>query len=507
MNTERWRQRLGRTIGLAFIGWLALGAALPIEGAADDLPNGSALQAFDARAVASVGSFCFLAPQAVYPVQVCGGDLESTTIATSDPRGFAFGGIAPVPISSSIGLLVGEKDPILGLPIPEGVRAALQSFDFGNTPTQCMAKFPAVGEGDDRRTCGGPSVVDDDAGVKASAFNGVVRSQGDLGRPLSPQAEATSRASEVAVPQVKVVARNAYARSTSGVVTDGRASGAAEMSIDELILASGAVRFAGIRSTTTVLSDGTTEGSASSTSFVIGSAFVAGIPVIIDERGVHVADNHAPGPSLGEIAATVNKTLADAGGLSLRLIPPPEASKQFGRVVARSGGLQIRFNSATPTAVNITYDVGVTSAGVSAVPGAAFETAVPGAQTAPPESGSPDPAVPVQGTAPPGAAMIDAGGPLDGAVAPFGPGTAGGAAPFSTSSASDPAWTPGPAEGPPRVVPAVSSRGEPVAAVTVSPLDERKLRWLYLALFAVIAAALGCIRLSRSMTGRSGGSR
>src|SRR5205823_1888229 len=79
-----------------------------------------------------------------YPLRVCGGNLESTAVATSDPRGYSLAGLAPVPAAASIGLVIPNNDPITGTPVPDDVKEALKSFDFSNTPSQCQASYPPV---------------------------------------------------------------------------------------------------------------------------------------------------------------------------------------------------------------------------------------------------------------------------------------------------------------------------------------------------------------------------
>src|SRR4051812_24161868 len=77
----------------------------------------STLVEFDARGVASTGTFCVLFARA-YPLRVCGGNLESTAVATSDPRGYSLAGLAPVPAAASIGLVIPNNDPVTGTAVP-----------------------------------------------------------------------------------------------------------------------------------------------------------------------------------------------------------------------------------------------------------------------------------------------------------------------------------------------------------------------------------------------------
>src|SRR5438105_11431128 len=85
--------------------------ATPLPGRAQTTGDGSAgggpstLVQFDARGVASTGTFCVLFARA-YPLRVCGGNLESTALATSDPRGYSLAGLAPVPVAASRGLVM-----------------------------------------------------------------------------------------------------------------------------------------------------------------------------------------------------------------------------------------------------------------------------------------------------------------------------------------------------------------------------------------------------------------
>jgi len=92
--------------------------ATPLPGRAQTLAQ------FDARGVASTGSFCVLLARA-YPLRVCGGNLESTAVATSDPRGYSLAGLAPVPAAASIGLVMPNNDADSIRPVPDDVKAAL----------------------------------------------------------------------------------------------------------------------------------------------------------------------------------------------------------------------------------------------------------------------------------------------------------------------------------------------------------------------------------------------
>ena len=172
--------------------------ATPLPGRAQT----QTLVQFDARGVASTGTFCVLFARG-YPLRVCGGNLESTAVATSDPRGYALAGLAPVPAAASIGLVIPNNDPITGTPVPDDVKEALKSFDFSNTPTQCQASYPPVKEGDDERTCGGPTAGDRNLGLRGSEINGHAKTSAAAGDPFSTRAEATSRAHEAEIPNLQ----------------------------------------------------------------------------------------------------------------------------------------------------------------------------------------------------------------------------------------------------------------------------------------------------------------
>lgn len=403
--TRRWHRVGSLTALLTLITFVAA----PASRAGETTAGSGALVSFDARGVASVGSFCFLAPQAFYPIKVCGGNLESTAVATSDPRGFALAGLAPVPVLSSVGLLVPKYDPIFGTPVPQDVQDAFKSFDFSATPSQCQAAYPPVREGDDEKFCGGPTAGDEALGFTASGLNGHVRTHGSLDDRFLTTTEAVSRVSDAQIPNLQATLYGAHAFSKTGLNADRRPQAYSESVVGDLALFGNLVRLHQIRSVTAVVGDGTPAGTTALTSFGVASASVAGVPVVIGPQGVTVARQAVGDPALvPRLSEQVNEALADAGGLTLQLVPAPPVRNEGGTVAAESGAVEIRYRTQAPTEVEVLYRIGYTSAvvnGVSAV--AADLQGVVGDGGAPLETTSAETSSPETGIASPPTALAD----------------------------------------------------------------------------------------------------
>ena len=375
---------------IALTGLLMIATPLPgrAQTTGDNSAGGgpSTLVQFDARGVASTGTFCVLFARA-YPLRVCGGNLESTAVATSDPRGYSLAGLAPVPAAASIGLVIPNNDPITGTPVPDDVKEALKSFDFSNTPSQCQASYPPVKDGDDERTCGGPTAGDRNLGLLGSEINGHAKTSAAANDPFSTRSEATSRANEAEIPNLQAKMRSVRSFAQAGLNPDGRPQGFSEVNIADLLMFGNVVHLSGIRSTTAVASDGTEPGTTAVSTFGIASATVAGIGVVIGPDGVSVAGKPAGDPALvGQLTKQVNEALAKAGGVSLKMLPAPPVRNENGRVTAASGALEITYHPEPET--EVLYRVGYTTAAVNSTSTAA-EAAVPDV----PASGAP-PATP-----------------------------------------------------------------------------------------------------------------
>lgn len=355
---------------------------------------------FDARADSAASSYCIDIPAVLIGQQICGGFLRSTVTATSDPRAFALGGLAPVPKLSSVPLLIPGN--FQGVPVPEQVQQGLKQIKFNNIPSQCQASYPAVVEGDDEQTCGGPTYGDTALGFIGAGANAVVSTTGDQEDPFSTRSSADSRASYANLTGLQSVYDNVRALSESGLNGDGRPMSTARVSAGSVSMLSGAFRIDGIISSTEVAFDGTKEGTAANTSFKYGSASFAGIPVEITPNGLVLATEQVPADQAKVFTQQLNQALANANGFSVTLLPAPPISTSASSVSATSGGIQVSYKGSTGTDVVYTQTIGLTSAQVSAVP-----TAVGGAFSG--ESGSA--ASPVGGSGVPAGVDNAAGSP------------------------------------------------------------------------------------------------
>jgi hypothetical protein len=331
----------------------------------------SAVTVFDARADAAPSSYCVDIPAVLIGQKICGGMLESTVTATSDPRGFALAGLAPVPKLSSVPLLIPNRIPVVGLPIPPQVTAALQQIKFDSTPSQCQALFPALNPGDDDRTCGGPSTGDAPLGFVGSGMNAHVQSSGDAQTPTSTVTTADSRVVSASFPGLQTTQKNVDAFAQSGENSKGVPTSTATVRTASTTVVGGLLTIDGILSTTTVAFDGTKEGTVAKTSFSYSGASVAGIPVDITKDGLVVSTKSVPLAAVNLATAQLNKLLHDKGGLTAELLPAPPIEVSPSQVRAQSGGILISYHGTTGTEITYSQLIGATSAQVGAVPNSA----------------------------------------------------------------------------------------------------------------------------------------
>src|SRR5207253_2523816 len=120
--------------GIASVSAVLVAGSLPggIAKAAEAKVSSNAA-IFDARADSAASSYCIDAPAVLVGQQICGGFLRSTVTATSDPRGFALAGLAPIPKLSSVPLLIPNN--FQGVPVPEQVQSGLKQIRFSNVPS------------------------------------------------------------------------------------------------------------------------------------------------------------------------------------------------------------------------------------------------------------------------------------------------------------------------------------------------------------------------------------
>lgn len=329
------------------------------------VPVRSNVQIFDARGDAGASDYCIDAPAILVGQQICGGVVRSSVTATSDPRGFALGGIAPVPKASSVPLLVPNN--FQGIPVPQQVQDGLRQIKFNNIPSQCQASYPALNEGDNDQTCGGPSYGDSALGFISSSANSHVYSTGDSQDPTSTRTVADSRLDYGDLPGLQSAYDNVRALATSGLNANGDPVGLSTLDAGKISILSGLFTVEGINSTTDVAFNGTKEGMAASTSFKYVSAAIAGIPVDITKDGAVLATNKVPPDQVKTLTEQLDTALKENNGFGVKLLPAPpiEATSSF--VKASSGGILVTYRGSTGTDVTYTQLLGATASQVSAV--------------------------------------------------------------------------------------------------------------------------------------------
>jgi hypothetical protein len=321
---------------------------------------------FDARADGAASTYCIDMPAVLVGQQICGGFLRSTVTATSDPRGFALGGLAPVPKLSSVPLLIPNN--VQGIPVPAQVQAGLKQIKFNNIPSQCQAAFPVVNDGDNDQTCGGPTYGNSALGFIGSDANAHVYSTGDAANPTQTRTTADSRAALADLTGLQTTYDNVRALSQSGLNADGNPMGESRMNAGRVAFLGGAFTIDGIVSSTRVAFNGAPNGAAVSTSFNYAGASFAGIPVQITPDGLTLATSRVPADQAKAMTQQLNKLLGNNQGFGVKLLPAPPAEVTGSLARATSSGIEVTYRSSTGTDVVYTQIIGVTSAQVSAVP-------------------------------------------------------------------------------------------------------------------------------------------
>lgn len=338
----------------------------------------SGVSLFDARAVGSIVNFSFHIPEAFFPFEITGGMLESTGRATSLPQAFGTAGLAPVPLATSIGLIIPKVVPGTDIPVPEDVQEAFKSVDFTALPNGCQASYPPVEEGQDEATCGGPYQSDSALGFTAAGLNGHVQAYGTFDDRFATRTVSVSRGGDVTVPGLQAEFHQAYSRSVTGRNDNGLPEGRAVAEIDSFSILGELLRVEGARSETVVATDGTPEGAVVSSSLTIRAASVLGIPVVIGPDGVSVNREAVPATELRTLTTLVEEALDQAGSMKIRLVPAPPVQVRGGEVTAGSGAIEISYLAQEPTPANVVQRVAYTRARVNAVPESAGPEVVEG---------------------------------------------------------------------------------------------------------------------------------
>ena len=333
----------------------------------DELTPSGTISLFDAGSDASVHSFFFHSPEAVFPFKVEGGFLQAAAKATSSPRGFGYAGPAPVPLLTSVGLIIPEQIPGTGLPIPEEVRKGFQSIDYTALPNYCQASFPTTKEGGDEAYCGGPAQTQTALGFNSGTVNGHVKTSGDFEDPLATKTMAESRGQDVFIPALQATYHAAYARAESGLNGQGLPQGSGVAEFQRAQFLGNLMTLENVRSQTIVATDGTDAGTATRSTLTVGKATIFGVPVIITTEGVTVAEEAVPNSSPKPLTDQLNEQMKNANGFSVRLIPAPPVKKAGGQVSAESGSIEISYDSEEPTPVRVVHRVAYTRAAVNAL--------------------------------------------------------------------------------------------------------------------------------------------
>lgn len=363
-------------------------ATLPGGVASASTPIQSQAEIFDARADGAASSYCIDAPALLVGQQICGGFLRSTVTATTDPRGLALAGLAPVPKASSIPLIIPNN--FQGIPVPEQVQAGLKQIKFNNIPSQCQAVFPELNAGDSDQTCGGPTYGDTALGFIGSGANARAYSTGDAENPTQTRTVGDARVTYANLTGLQSTYDTVRSLAESGLNENGMPTGNARMNAGRIAVAGGLLTIEDIVSTTTVAFAGSKATSAARTSFSYGSAALAGIPVQITPAGLVLAQEKVPAEQAAAMTKQLNEALANLNGFSVKLLPAPPIEVTDGLSRATSGGIQVSYRGSSGTDVVYTQTIGVTSAQVSAVSGSGgTSTDTPAAAAAPPAGGAP----------------------------------------------------------------------------------------------------------------------
>lgn len=369
---------------------LAIIAAATVPGgvARASTPIQSLAEIFDARADGAASTYCIDAPAVLVGQQICGGFLRSTVTATTDPRGLALAGLAPVPKASSIPLIIPNN--FQGIPVPEQVQAGLKQIKFNNIPSQCQAVFPELNSGDSDQSCGGPAFGDTALGFIGSGANARAFTTGDAQNPTQTRTVGDARVAFANLTGLQSTYDTVRSTAESGLNENGMPTGNARMNAGRIAIAGGLLTIENIVSATTVAFAGSKATSAARTSFSYGSAAFAGVPVEITPAGLVVAQEKYPAEQAAAMTKQLNEALANMNGFSVKLLPAPPIEVTDGLARATSGGIQVSYRGSQGTDVVYTQTIGVTSAQVSAVTGSGgTSTDTPAAAASTPVAAAP----------------------------------------------------------------------------------------------------------------------
>lgn len=318
--------RVAASLGL--IAATAVSPVTPPAGAASGPPS-----TFDvdvsAAPVRSSSSFT-----AAVPLAVDSGAAFSRVQLNSQPNAIGTAGPGYLPLA--------EAAPVLfGLP-------ALPAS------ATCYSYFPGQ---PNEASCGGPA--QGAGGLNTAAASGHTASSGDARDPTQLRSEASVRASQLgATPDIPVpfTIGQAASAATSGADGDRMTAGASSEVND--IAAAGVLTIENVSSSVSGAVGGTPGTATQQATLTVTGATVAGIPVTVDNNGVTVSEQSAPGPLGAATQEQVNGALA-AAGVQVRTVPgaEPVATPDGTKVEVDSGGLVITFRDPQGAAA-VTVTIG-----------------------------------------------------------------------------------------------------------------------------------------------------
>lgn len=253
-------------------------------------------------------------------------------------------------------------------------------------------------------------VVSDQAPPQVTALNDPVRAEARSGgtqRSTYTQlpgtvlsAAATSdvvtASSQTGTTSLPVATMGSFSGSTRTAFTSAtRAVGRATGLVQDLRLAGGVIRIGSVTSTATATDDGVTTSGSGST--VVSGMSVAGVPVSVDDKGLHVAATSTP------LATQAVSDAVQALGLTA-VLTRPRVTRSAGAVSVNAGALVLAYHQGSSS---YALTIGRAAVGLSA------------SRTGP-SAGLPLPTLPTPGT-PSGTvprASVPGGAPASGVAAP-----------------------------------------------------------------------------------------
>jgi hypothetical protein len=351
---------------------VGLGLVMPAARA-----DGPAYATFDARAMGAVDDFFFFAPTLVFPFKIPGGIYESNAQATAGPQGVGTAGTAPVPLATSLGIIIPQTIPVLNIPVPPEVQTALHSIDFTRLPNYCQGAFPGARPSDQHAVCGGPTQPNAGLGFTSDSSDGTVDATGNVDDPMSAKVSSSSHGQSAQVPGLQAVFRNAESTAVAGLNDKGIPEADATATLSGISLLGGAIDLGGMTSTTRVATDGTKAGTVATTSFSVQKATVLGVPVAIGPNGFSLLGKTLIGGDVISQLVSPLEKLLNVQGFKMHLFPASPVQTTGNQVSLASGGVEISYVTGGANQINVINRIGYTQASVNAVANGASDTTTP----------------------------------------------------------------------------------------------------------------------------------